>query len=228
MAQAAVGDTSSQQNALNYAVALYNSAIGIQAPLYSGIEYNFYDPHIKGNAYYLDINGFSTGAVFYDGLLYNKVSLLYDLFTDELVVLLPNRVSKFVAIKERVKWFNYQNGHFININADTLANNAGIRSGYYLQIYKGRSEVLGRYEKTMQTSTNGTTGVENYFSQSKDFYFRKNNVYYRVNSQRALQDVLKEKKKELKKFISANDIQYRDNPEDALLKIATWYDHLSN
>ncbi|HEY8930168.1 MAG TPA: hypothetical protein VIM55_13295 [Mucilaginibacter sp.] len=228
MAQAPVSDSSSQQNALNNAVALYNSSIGIQAPLFSGVEYNFHDPHIKGNAYYLDINGFSAGTVYYDGLLYNKVSLLYDLFTDDLVVLLPNRVSKFVAIKERVKWFNYQGGHFININTDTLANNTVLKSGYYLQIYSGRSEVLGRYEKTMQTSTNSTTGVENYFSQTKDFYLRKNNVYYRVNSKGALQDVLKDKKKELKKFMNANNIQYRENPEDALLKIATWYDHLSN
>lgn len=227
-AQTAVSDSSSQQNALNNAVALYNTSIGIQAPIYTGPEYYFYDPHIKGNAYYMDINGFANGSVYYDGTLYNNISVLYDINTDQLVVLFPSRVSKFIAIKERVKSFDFLGGHFINVNADTLAANSGIKSGYYRQLYNGKSEVLGKYSKSIQTTTSNINGVENYFSFSRDFYIKKNNTYHSVGSKGSVLDLFKDKKKEVRKFISANGLDFRANPEEALVKVATYYDHLSN
>ena len=227
-AQTAPGDSSSQQNALNNAVTLYNTSIGIQAPIYTGPEYYFYDPHIKGNGYYMDINGFTKGSVYYDGTLYNNISMLYDINNDDLVVLYPSRVSKFIAIKERVKTFDYLGGHFINLNADTLAPGGDVKSGYYRQLYNGKSEVLGKYSKTIQTTTSNTNGVENYFSFSKDFYIKKNNVYHSADSKGSVLDIFKDRKKEIRKFISANDLDFHANPEESLVKVATYYDHLSN
>jgi len=227
-AQTAPGDSSSQQNALNNAVTLYNTSIGIQAPIYTGPEYYFYDPHIKGNGYYMDINGFTKGSVYYDGTLYNNISMLYDINNDDLVVLYPSRVSKFIAIKERVKTFDYLGGHFINLNADTLAPGGDVKSGYYRQLYNGKSEVLGKYSKTIQTTTSNTNGVENYFSFSKDFYIKKNNVYHSAGSKGSVLDIFKDRKKEIRKFISANDLDFHANPEESLVKVATYYDHLSN
>lgn len=228
LAQTALGDSSSQQNALNNAVTLYNTSLGNQAPIYTGPEYYFYDPHIKGNAYYMDVNGFTKGSVYYDGNLYNNMSMLYDLNLDQVVVLLPSHISKFSLIKERVKSFDFLGSHFINISADTLVNNTALQSGYYNQLYNGKCEVLGKYSKSIQTTTSSITGLENYFSLSKDYYIKKNNVYHSISSQGSLLDILKDKKKELKKYIKANKIAYRENPEDAMVKITTYYDHLSN
>ena len=227
-AQTAVSDSSSQQNALNNAVTLYNTSIGIQAPIYTGPEYYFYDPHIKGNAYYMDINGFTKGSVYYDGTLYSGMSMLYDLNTDQVVVLFPSRVSKFIVIKERVKSFDFLGGHFINVNADSVASNGGLKSGYYRQLYSGKSEVLGKYSKDVQTTTSSTVGIENYFNFSRDFYIRKNNVYHSVGSKGSILDLFKDKKKEVRKFISANGLNFRANPEESLAKVATYYDNLSN
>ncbi len=226
-AQAALSDSSSQHNAFNNAVTLYNTSVGNQALIFTGPEYYFYDPHIKGNAYFLEVNGFTPGTVYYDGVLYNHISMLYDLNTDQVVVLLPNHIAKFSIIKERVKSFDFLGHHFININADTLAENAGIKSGYYDQLYNGKTEILGKYSKSIQTTTGGVLGLENYFSDSKDFYVKRNNVYKSISSQGSLLDVLKDKKKELKQYIKANNIKYRDNPEEAMVKIATWYDQLT-
>src|SRR3569623_578539 len=113
IAQATRGDSSSQQKAFNNAVALYNSALDVQVPVYSGPEYYFYDPHIKGNAYYQDMNGFSKGSVYYDGTMYNNISLLYDVNTDQLVGLFPNKISKFIVQRARVQTFDYLGSHFI-------------------------------------------------------------------------------------------------------------------
>jgi hypothetical protein len=226
-AQTTPGDSSSQQNAFSNALTLYKGSLNNQLPIYSGPEYNFYDPHIKGNAYFSDVNGFTQGAVLYDGAIYNNIPMLYDLNLDEVVVLLPNHISKLTLIKYRLKSFDFLEHHFVNINADTLISNTTIKSGIYDELYNGRSEILVKRVKSIQNN-NGANTIETYFSASKDYYIKKNRVYVSFGSKGSLLDIFKDKKKELKQYIKANNINYRDNPEEAMVKIATYYDHLTN
>jgi hypothetical protein len=227
-AQVARTDSSSQQNALNNTLTLFYSSIGDQSPLYNGPEYYFYDPLIKGNAYFSDINAFAPGSVFYDGLLFNGVPMLYDLYADKVVVLLYNHFSKFSLIQERVKSFDFLNHHFVNIKTDTLNNNSVIKSGFYDELYKGKLQVLVKRSKSIQTTTGGATGPLSYFDPSTDYYLRKNNTYYSFGSQGSMLSILKDKKKELQQYIRANEIRFRKNPEEAMVKIASYYDHLTN
>ena len=228
-AQAALADSSSNQPAFNNATKLFYTNLGPQAPLYNGPEYYYYDPTIKGNAYFEEINAFATGAVFYDGIAYSNVQMLYDLYDDKVAILYFNHYSKYSLIKERVKSFDFLDHHFININADTIVNNkAGLKSAYYDEIYNGKMEILVQRYKTIQTNTGGTEGGERYFSPGKDLYLKKNNVYYSIGSQSDLLNVLKDKKKELQQYIKSNGIKFRRDPEDAMVKISTYYDHLTN
>jgi hypothetical protein len=227
-AQAAPGDSSSQQNAFNNAVILYATSIGDQSPLYNGPEYFFYDPIIKGNAYFMDVNAFTPGSIYYDGEYYAGVPMLYDLFSDEVAVLLYNHFSKFSLIKYRVKSFDFLGHHFVNINADTLNSASSIKSGYYDELYNGKTEVLVKHSKSVQTNSGGTLGSEKYYSPSRDFYIRKNKAYYSVSSQGSLIDVFKDKKKEIQQYVKASQIKFRRDPEEAMVKIATYYDHLTN
>ncbi len=227
-AQVARTDSSSQQNALNNTLTLFYSSIGNQSPLYNGPEYYFYDPIIKGNAYFSNVNAFTPGSIFYDGLLFNGVPMLYDIYSDKVVVLLYNHFSKFSLIQERVKSFDFLDHHFININADTLNVNAVVKSGFYDELYNGKSQVLVKRSKNMQTTTGGLEGPESYFDPAVSYYIRKNNIYYSFSSQGSMLTVLKDKKKELQQYIRANQINFRKEPEEAMVKIASYYDHLTN
>jgi hypothetical protein len=89
-AQVTRTDSSSQQYALNNTLSLFYASIGKQSRLYNGAEYYFYDPLIKGNAYFAEVNAFSPGSIFYDGNLYTGVQMLYDIYSDQVVVLLYN------------------------------------------------------------------------------------------------------------------------------------------
>ena len=80
----------------------------------------------------------------------------------------------------------------------------------------------------MQTSTGGLDGPESYFDPAIDYYIRKNNTYYSVSSQGSMLTILKDKKKELQQYIRANQIKFRKDPEEAMVKIASYYDHLTN
>jgi hypothetical protein len=227
-AQATPGDNTLQKNAMNNAVNFYYTSLGEQSQLYNGPEYYFYDPHIKGNAYFLDINAFTTGAIYYDGVLYSGVPMLYDLYGEKLVVLLYNHFSKFSLLNERVKSFNFLDHHFLNISTDSISAKSSFKPGFYDLLYKGKLQVLVKRSKDLQTTIGGNSGPENYFNLITRYFLKKNNNYYSITSQGSLIDVLKDRKKELQQYIRDNQIKFRAQPEEAMVKIASYYDHLTN
>lgn len=225
--QSAHVDSSSQQNALNNTVNLFYSSIGKQSPLYNGTEAYPYDPVLKGNAYYADVNSFTPSSVFYDNVHFSGVPLLYDIYGDQLVVLLYNHFTKYTLIKSKVSSFDLLNHHFIRIDTVTFLNNPIIKPGYYDELYGGRVQILGRHSKNIQTTSSGQNS-ESYFNYTKDYFIRKNNIYHSFSGEGGLLSVLKDKKKELQKYIKDNQIKYRTDPEEAMVKIASYYDHLTN
>jgi len=219
-------DSSSQQSALNSTLSLFYTSIGKQSSLYNGTEYTFYDPIITGNAYFLDVKAFGPGSINYTGITFSHVPMLYDIYNDQVVVLLYNHFTKIALIKEKVKSFDYLDHHFININADTLGAGTILQSGYYDELYHGKSQVLAKRSKNIQATSSQTT-IESYFNPVKAYYLRKNNIYYSIGSKGSMLDVLKDKKKQLQQYIRASQINFRQDPEEAMVKIASYYDQLS-
>jgi hypothetical protein len=220
-------DSSSQQNALNNTLSFYYSTIGKQSPLYNGIEYFLRDPAIKGNAYFSDVNAFTAGALVYDGFPFKNVPMLYDIYSDQVVVLLYNHFSMFSLIKDKVTSFDFLNQHFIRIDSATSLANPVISPGFYNEIYNGKIEVLVKWQKNIQTSSTGQSS-ESYFNQYKDYFIKKDNKYVSFSGQGGLLDVLKDKKRDLQRYIRENRIKFRAAPEEAMVKIASYYDHLTN
>ena len=223
-------DTNSQQAALTQANARYAAAIGPQLPLYNGQEYNFYNPaQFKGSAYFME-TVLNPGDLYYDGAGYKGVQLLYDLYTDQLITVMPDQYTKFILIGDRVQNFDLLGHHFIHVNVDTT-NSTAIKTGYYEELYHGRSEALSKRYKTVQNyqSTTGAQEAYNYFTDAKvEFFIRKGNVYYRVTGQGDLLNILKDHKKQLQQYIKANRIKYNRDAAAALATIAAYYDHITN
>ena len=222
-----VTDSASNYPALSNAVSILNSAIGNGSRLYNGPEYYFYNPLVKGNAYFMDVITFSSGAVYYDGVLYSGVPMLYDIYKDEVVVLLYNHFSKFSLLENKLSSFDFLGHHFINVNADTLVSNQVLRSGIYDQLYSGKSQVLAKRSKDIQTNTSSQT-VESYFNARKTAYFIKiKKLFYTFSSQKSLLEVLKDHKKQLQQFIKSGNLKYRNSPEEVMVKITAYYDQLN-
>lgn len=212
---------------LSIAVANYNTAIGQQSHLYNGPEYEFYDPLIKGNAYVFDNKVFNPGSVSYGAAVYSNIPMLYDLNKDLVVVLLYNHFTKFSLLSERVHEFWLLNHHFIRINTDSTGK-AALATGFYDQLYLGKkNEVIVKRAKSIQVSTGNNT-VESFFSATKDYYVKKGGNYFGFSGKGGLLDIFKDKKKELRQYIKANNIDFHDNLEQAIVDVATYYDHLSN
>jgi len=206
----------------------FYSAIGSNSRLYNGKLYEFYDHSIQSNAYFMDINDWRPGSVVYDGYLYDKVDMLYDLFKDELVIHLYNSYLKISLISEKVKSFNLLDHHFIYLKQDA-ANPTSLKSGFYDVLYDGKIKVLAKRKKTIQASGNLSVTIYSYFTPTTvDYYLYKNGNYYTVNSQGEFLNVLKDRKKQVQDFIKSNKIKYRKGREEAMTMIAGYYDHLTD
>jgi len=228
--QSAQTDTGASQGALNNVIANFYLNIGQQSRLYSGREYQPYDPHIKGTALYpLDAQSWAMGEVTYDGFVYKNVPLKYDIYKDIVVSLLYNHFSSYALLSERVSAFAFSGHHFVRVNAGNLENDkSGISTGFYDQLYGGKSEVLARRSKTVQNSTNQTLALETYFIEANDYYVRKGNAYYKVSGQGAFLNVFKDKKPELQKYMKDNGFKFRTDPEVAMARLAAYYDQITN
>ena len=223
-----VAENSLQKNAMNNAVSLYHTSLGEQSQLYKGPEYYFYNPTFKGNAYFLDVNAFTTGSVFYDGVLYTGVPMLYDLYAEKIAVLLFDHYNKYSLLNERVKYFKFLDHNFINISADSLGSNTDIKPGFYDVLYQGKLQVLAKRAKDIQTTGGATTVPESYFNLTTRLFLKKGNHYLSITGKRSMLDALKDRKKEIQQYIRSKRLKFRKEPEAAMVEIATYYDHLTN
>lgn len=227
LCQTVTDDSTMQKIALAHVVDGYNNSIGQMSRLYNGPEYEFYEPFIKSNAYFLDINAFKPGTLNYDGEFFGNVPMMYDLNKDLVVVLLYNGFSKYSLVNPKVQNFELFNHHFVYVPADSGSNSSAIDAGFYEEIYSGKLQVLVKWSKSIQTTSNLNT-IESYFTVAKKHYFlKKGGSYYSTGSQGSFLDILKDKKKELQQYLKANKIKFKDNPEKAMYMMAAQYDQLS-
>lgn len=209
----------------NQVIAGYYTAIGKQSHLYNGPEYDFYNPIIKGNAYVFDIKEFTPGSVKYSGVTYSNVPMLYDINKDVAVILLYNRFTKISLLGTKVDWFKLHNHYFVHVRPDS-AGKHNVADGFYDELYGGKNvSVLAKRSKTIQNLT-GSSSTESVFSETKDYYLKKGRDYFSFGGKGGLLDLLKDKKKELRQYIKANNIDFRENPEPAMVSIVAYYEKL--
>jgi len=225
--QGSYPDTAARQAQLDNIVANYYGTIGDQSRLYNGPEYNFYPKSIKGSAYFADALDFNTGGVQYDGFEYKNLQVMYDLNKDAIVMQMPNKEASIELISERLQGFDLLGHHFIRIEPAVLANAQNLTAGFYDQMYKGKTEFIIRREKAIQNNTSGV--LDRFFTdESRKMYLFINGAYKSFNNQNSLYDVLGDKKEELKKYVKDNHISFRDEKEQAMVKVIAYYDQITN
>ena len=225
------GQTASADSVnLQQTVSHFFKSINEESRLYNGHEYLPYDPQIKNSALFpYDVKTWAPGYINYDDVVYENVPMMYDVNKDVVVVLLYNKFSMFSLLSDRVRDFNYLNHRFIRLGADQISDNqAGLTTGFYEQLYTGKIVILAKRMKNIQTTLSASTGPETYFYEKNDYYLKKGNAYYKINGKGSMLKILKEKKSELQKYIKQNNIDFGNNPDEAMAKIASYYDHLTN
>ena len=150
----------------------------------------------------------------------------YDIVKDELLVQYFDKVSMISLHSDKVSSFRIFSQPFVRVDTATARIN-NIPSGFYNQIYKGKSEVLVNRSKETLKSIISSSIRTVILKQRNDLYILKNGKYYRVNSEKSAVSVL-DNMKAVQQPLKQSRIKFRREPEKALVLMVSAYDKLKN
>jgi len=192
--------------------------------LYSGREYIPNGQRANGFRFFGSDSSIA-GSIYYDDNLYLNVKMRYDLVLDELVIEDYTNNNAIKLTKEKVDYFNMPNHFFVRIVPDKSFS-AILSPGFYEQLRNEPVLVFAKHEKKLVFSSKAEEEAK-YIEYI--FYFIKiKNVFYKIESEHAILQAMKDEKDLMKKYIRENKISFKRNPEDALTKTAEYYSHLMN
>ncbi len=217
-AQQRAADSGLYQLPVNNAIAHFKQVLGVQSGLYNGQEYVPYSRLRRYNVFFRDALTWDKGTVTYDGMTYTDVPMIYDLYKNVLVVQLYNITSSYTLITEKITDFTLLNHHFVYKYAEN-----GLEAGLYDQLYSGKTEILVKRKRTLFI----TSGSLNTFPEDDQVFVKSGNIYYPAGNQHTLLSILKNKRKELRKYINDNNIVFKDAQEQATVRVVVYYDKLT-
>jgi len=197
----------------------YLRASGQQAAIYFGSLSEVY-PLTTNHPFLID-GKFAKARLSYLGVLYPEVFLRLDLSRDELIIVSP-AFREIVLFPENVDFVELHGRHIISFRRDSLPGSPS--SGYYCLLHSGKYRILEKQTTALSIEQNSRT---QYYSFSTRFYVYKENVYYLIRNQRGLLNVLQPYKKEMKHFISAHHLKFRNNAQEFLVQTVREFEKLS-
>jgi hypothetical protein len=220
--QATKVDTSFLALSKAKSIALYTGTIRDQSRLFNGSDYIVYLPQDEEHPYY-GSDDWTTGSIVYWNELYENVSVLFDISTDQVIVE-HDRGSPVRLVPEKVQRFTILGHTFVRLLKDDKNKRS---DGFYDQLYNGKSKVYARYSKTYR-ETLQTPRVIPSFDESVRYYVVKDGNFHVVKTKRSILQVLSDRKSELKSFLRKNRIRYNDNREKAIVRLTEFYDTLTD
>ena len=165
------------------------------------------------------------GSVVYEDVLYTGVQLKYDDYKDELILLHPNGLP-IILFTPRISAFSLLNRQFVNLKT-SLTPVAGSETGFYELLIEGNIKLLAKRKKGIDELVQ-TTGVTKTFVGSSEYFAIKDGILQKIRKESTLLDMVPEKKQGAKNLLRQNGINYKNDPETALLNIAQYYNQSSN
>ncbi|HVS97665.1 MAG TPA: hypothetical protein VHE54_14325 [Puia sp.] len=211
------------RSAYNSALDVYHAYLSPEPGLFRGAEYGTYDFKLRsGNPYFIDKRR-HPGTIVYGSVLYEHILLQYDEVKDALILYDASNLFKINLFPELIDRFTMDAHRFIRLK-DSLDPNQP-RNGFYEVLHEGGITLLKKEKKTIQEDLQSSNTVE-YFIEGADtsYYLKKNNLYYPVNNYRSLLRALKDRSRDVRKFIRSNGLSMRLDRENTLLKVTAWYD----
>lgn len=200
------------------AVKSYYKFTGNQARLYNGTDHTGYLSSIKGLAYYVN-DTLANGSVVYDGLLYDNVPMLYDVYKNEVVILHFSGL-KISLLSEKLKEFDFRGHHFIRLVYDSLAKST-VPTGFYDLVYRGDFTMMIRWNKRLEEKV--TDEVIREFVNDDRYYIVRDGVYLNFKGQHGLLSVFKDHAAAVRRYLKKNGIKFRFTPELAIVEASKYY-----
>jgi hypothetical protein len=214
----------SADTALRYPVSLYYQALGEQSPLFNAREYVAFPGIIHQGHPFYKTTEFATGTIHYDGMVFDDAKILYDLVTDKVLILHYNGVFRVDLPVEKISEFKFHDHHFIHLYPDSLHV---IEEGFYDKVYDGKTDLFVKRTKHFREERTGND-ILRVVDERNFFYVYKQGTYHAVRSRKALFNIFKDRKDEIRRELKKKGIRFRKNREAAVLTAVQHFDSLSN
>ncbi len=215
-------DSLRYSTAAEQVVASYNAVIDDQSELYNGMEYQLYPPAYKGSPYFQNNTIFMPAIVRYNGIWYKNVPALYDMYSDVIVSVLKDHL--YILRSDKISDVYLSGHHFVYLDNPKIEN---LTPGFYDQLYNGKTEVLVKRTRKVQSIVTDQT-VEVIYENRDVIYIKNGSNYTPINSKASVMDIFKDKAKQLNQYLNNNKISYRKDKEQSIVKLASYYDQLTN
>lgn len=202
-------------------LVLYDNYTGPQASIYNGSDYIAYIFKREGIPFFVS-DTMALGWVGYEGRIYQPMIIQYDIVRNQVLLLNSNSRSKIVLHNELIDSFYFLNHTFKKLEASSVQNLS--TTGFYDFLYNGNLKVFASRRKLFKDviKDNELTRI---FSNEDHYYIFKSGKYYMVNNKKDVNNLLNDKKSELKSAMRKRKIKFRKNNfEEALLVAAEIYD----
>lgn len=206
------------------ALSLYDSATVESPHLYNGKQYYVYDSREVEHQFFLT-EDWTMGSVFYDGQQFEQVPLLYDIVKDQLVARYRHGFGDVTLQSPKVRSFKLAGHDFMRVEADT-GRVEGLRTGFYDQLYTGKTKVLARRRKERLPQL-AETKITIEFPVKDQLYVYKDGEYRTVRSKRSVLALLPEQKRFLRRELRKQNLSFRQNREESVVAMAKRYDELN-
>lgn len=215
----------SQQLAIKNTVSLYFKSLGEQSGIYRGPAYIGYPYELSNGHQFFESPKFAIGTIFYDGMLYQNIPMWYDLVKDQVVVQTLDSLSMIGLHHERIDYFSLLGHHFKKISQDSSIS---LSTGFYDQIYNGKTEVLVRRSKGTLEDVSPEGIFTKILKQKNEIYLKKDAKYFSVLSSGSVLKALGNNQKEILNHLKKNAIKFKKDPEKAIVMMVSYYDQLKN
>lgn len=204
-----------------YASGLYLRSLP-EKSLYNGRQYIDYNSFLYNAHAHFHSKALLYGEVFYDGILYEKVPMHYDIIRDVLAI--SDLTDKYLIELQidKIGWFTIDHTRFIYLEPD--GQKKGIPPGFYHPLYEGTSAVYRQDKKIVTEKLESQ--VVRIVSEVHSYYIRRDNEYYSANSRAAVLRIFSDKKGDIRQYIRKNKIDVKKGGDAALISIASYYDQL--
>jgi hypothetical protein len=222
-AQLSAPDSNYYRSAVSTAINLYNRSSGDQSGLFNGMLYPGYPFLFKSGSPFFDSSRLDTGSVIYEGLLYEKLPLIYENLKDLVII---NDNGFFIQLNnKKLNEFTIPGHHFIRQEENNKSNKS-LTAGFYEVLYNGNIRVLKKTIKKIEDDLSSDNTVEKLITQSDYYFIKTDSTIFQVKNKKDIVDIFPDKKKEIKQFIKKNKLNFYDDKENTLIKITAYYEQI--
>jgi hypothetical protein len=222
--QSAVTDTALIQKAKEKAIGVYQQFEGDQSRLFNGKLYRDYTIPLTAGHPYFHTDQFETGTIWYDGMVFEDIPVLYNIVSEEVITPHYNKVQWISLRNDKVSAFSFGRHYIVKIIADSASPD--ITTGFYQQLYGGKTAALKKRSKFLVEGISNNQLARTMRVVERRYLFH-DGKWNRVSSLRSVLKLVDGHNAAIRQHLRSARIKYRKRPDEALSRIAAYYDQLT-